>query len=497
MESMRAAGVLAHATSLPGPCGIGDLGPGTVRFLDWIAEAGLRLWQLLPLGPAGLHGSPYSSPSSYAGNPLLISPQQLAGAGWLPAGALDNLPPFPEGSVQFSSVEPWKMELLRHSWHRFDRAVPLEVRWELERFIEQPEQAHWLEDWALYAALKERFKGSAWIEWDDELRRRLPSALRAAGRELSEEIAFHRYLQFLFFRQWSELRREAQARGITLLGDLPFYVAPDSADIWSHQELFQLDDAGRPLKVGGVPPDYFSKTGQLWGNPLYRWERIAERGYEWWIERIRASIRLVDILRLDHFRGFASYWEIGAEEETAVAGRWAPGPGKPLFDALRDALGSLPMIAEDLGLITPDVEELRMELGLPGMRVLQFAFDDPASTHRPENHTEDCVVFTGTHDNDTLRGWFNSLEEPAQRDLLEYLDATPERVVWRMIEAAYGSPADLALVPLQDLFGLGSEARMNRPGLAEGNWSWRAREASLTLDLASNLRSLAVSTGRS
>jgi 4-alpha-glucanotransferase len=496
MKSTRAAGVLAHVTSLPGPCGIGDLGPDTVRFLDWAAEAGLRLWQLLPLGPAGLHGSPYSSPSAFAGNPLLISPQRLVHAGWLPADALGHLPPFSEGSVQFSAVESWKMELLRDSWGRFDRTTPLDVRWELERFIEHPQQACWLEDWALYAALKGRFQGRPWTEWDDDLRRRRPSALRAAGRELSEEISFHRYLQFLFFRQWSAVKQEVRARGMILLGDVPFYVAPDSADIWAHQELFQLDESGRPLKVGGVPPDYFSETGQLWGNPLYRWERIAERGYEWWIERIRTNLRLVDLLRLDHFRGFASYWEVGAEEQTAVAGRWAPGPGKPLFDALRAALGDLPLIAEDLGMITPDVEKLRLELGLPGMRVLQFAFGDPASSHLPEHHVDQCVVFTGTHDNDTLRGWFDSLDEPRRRVVLEYLDTSPETVAWNMIEAAYRSPANLALVPLQDLFNLGSEARMNRPGVAEGNWNWRARAAEFNLELASRLRSLAESTGR-
>jgi 4-alpha-glucanotransferase len=488
--------VLAHVTSLPGPCGIGDLGPDTVRFLDWAAEAGLKLWQLLPLGPAGLHGSPYSSPSAFAGNPLLISPQLLADAGWLAADALDHLPPFLEGKIDFFAVEAWKTELLRKSWSRFDRAVPLEVRWELEKFIEHPGQACWLEDWALYAALKERHRGLAWSDWDEELRRRRPSALREAGRELADEIAFHRYLQFLFHRQWSVLRRDARARGITLLGDVPFYVAPDSADIWSHQELFQLDDSGRPLRVGGVPPDYFSETGQLWGNPLYRWERIAERGYEWWIERIMTNLRMVDLLRLDHFRGFVSYWEVEADEETAVEGRWAPGPGIALFDALRGALGGLPFIAEDLGLITPDVEQFRRQLGLPGMRILQFAFGDPESTHLPEHHTEDCVVFTGTHDNDTLRGWFANLDERERRTVLEYLQAEPGGIAWRMIEAAYRSPARLALVPLQDLFDLGSEARMNRPGIAEGNWSWRARAAGFSLETASRLRSLAEKTVR-
>jgi 4-alpha-glucanotransferase len=496
MTLARAAGVLAHATSLPGPFGMGDMGPATGRFLDWASEAGLKLWQLLPLGPAGLHGSPYSSPSAFAGNPLLISPQRLVESGCLPADSIENSPRFDEEQIRFERVEKWKMGLLRESWKCFQGSAPAASRREFVEFIDGPEHRFWLEDWALYAALKHRFNSQPWMAWERELRQRRPSALHAARKELSDEVSFQRYLQYLFFRQWAALRRESSARGLTLIGDVPFYVAPDSADIWANQELFQVDDEGRPTKVGGVPPDYFSEKGQLWGNPLYRWDSIAACGYEWWIERIRANLRLVDRLRLDHFRGFAAFWEVQAGEKTAVGGRWVPGPGRELFDVLREKLGGLPLIAEDLGVITDDVVKLREELGLPGMRVLQFAFDDPGSTHLPENHHPNSVAYTGTHDNDTLRGWFDGLEEPQRRIVLDRLGTGPEDVVWKMIEATYGSPAALALVPLQDLFGLGGEARMNRPGIARGNWRWRAKERLFTLKLASRLRRLADETGR-
>jgi 4-alpha-glucanotransferase len=492
----RAAGVLVHATSLPGPFGIGDMGPATGRFLDWASEAGLKLWQVLPLGPAGLNGSPYNSPSAFAGNPLLISPQLLADEGWLSPDAIEGAPRFDEDRLLLEKVKEWKMGLLRRSWSGFRESAVPECRRELDEFVEGPEQRFWLEDWALYAALKRRFAGKSWLEWDAELRQRRPGALRAAAEDLAEEVAFERYLQFLFFRQWRALRREAHARGLGLIGDVPFYVAPDSADIWANQELFQVDGEGRPTKVGGVPPDYFSEDGQLWGNPLYRWERIAERGYDWWIERIRANLRLVDRLRLDHFRGFAAYWEVDAGEKTAVGGRWAPGPGRALFDALREKLGDLPLIAEDLGIITEDVVQLREELALPGMRVLQFAFDDPASSHLPEHHASNSVAYTGTHDNDTLLGWFEGLEEHRRGHVLERLGCDAGEVLWKMISATFGSPAALALVPLQDLFGLGGEARMNRPGVARGNWRWRARSSLFNLELASRLRRLAAATGR-
>jgi 4-alpha-glucanotransferase len=496
MTLERAAGILVHVTSLPGPFGIGEMGPETGRFLDWVSEAGLKLWQVLPLGPAGLNGSPYNSPSAFAGNPLLISPGMLVDAGWLSAASIAHPPRFDENRVRFAQVAEWKRGLLRRSWSHFQKFATRQSLHELEAFVEGSEQGPWLEDWALYASLKRLFKGRPWMEWEPELRKRDPSALGVAARKLSEELAFERYLQFLFFRQWEALKREAHIRGLSLIGDVPFYVAPDSADIWANQDLFQVDEEGRPTKVGGVPPDYFSKDGQLWGNPLFRWDRIAERGYDWWIERIRCNLRLVDRLRLDHFRGFLAYWEVQAGEKTAVGGRWVPGPGRRLFDALRERLGDLPLIAEDLGVITEDVVRLRDELSLPGMRVLQFAYDDPGSTHLPENHSPNSVAYTGTHDNDTLRGWLEGLEERQRRALIDRLGGDPANVVWKMIEATFGSPAVLALVPLQDLLGLGGEARMNRPGVTRGNWRWRARKSLFTLELASRLRRLTAATGR-
>lgn len=496
MFQTRAAGVLAHPTSLPGPHGIGDLGPAATLFMDWAVEAGLKIWQVLPLGPVGPDGSPYSSPSAFAGNPLLISPARLADEGWLDRQSMEPLPSFDADQVDFARVGAWKTRQLRESWARFGREAAPAARRELDAFVEGPAQRYWLEDWALYAALKERSGGRAWTRWERDLRARRPAALAAAARELSDEVAYQRYLQFLFFRQWEALRREARARGLTLLGDIPFYVAPDSADAWTHRDLFRIDGKGRPTRLAGVPPDYFSKTGQLWGNPVFRWGRIAEEGYAWWVERIRANLRLVDALRLDHFRGFVAYWEVEAGARTAAGGRWVEGPGRALFEALRRELGTLPLIAEDLGVITPDVERLRDELGLPGMHVLQFAFSDPDSEHLPERHSPRSVVYTGTHDNDTLRGWFAGLDEAERARVLAYAGTGPESVVRRLIEIAYDSPSGWALAPLQDLLGLGSEARMNRPGTTAGNWRWRVRGASLTLRAATGLRELAGRTGR-
>lgn len=484
----RAAGVLVHPTSLPGPYGIGDLGPATTGFLDWAGESGLRVWQVLPLGPVGPDGSPYSSPSAFAGNPLLISPERLAGEGWLGRDSLAPLPPFDPDRVEFGRVGIWKMRLLRRSWARFQRDATAGARRELDEFVEGAEQRYWLEDWALYAALKERWGGRPWTRWDRELRSREPAALAAAARELADEVAYQRFLQFVFFRQCAGLRREANARGLTLLGDVPFYVAPDSADVWARRELFRIDGNGRPTHVAGVPPDYFSKTGQLWGNPVFRWDRLADEGYGWWIERIRANLRLVGGLRLDHFRGFVAFWEIEAGARDASAGRWVEGPGRALFDAMSGALGHLPLLAEDLGLITPDVESLRDEVGLPGMHVLQFAFSDPDSKHLPEHHSPRSVVYTGTHDNDTLAGWFAGLDEATRQRVLAYCAADAETVVDRLIEAAYRSPAELALVPLQDYLGLDSAARMNRPGTTAGNWRWRVRGEALSLRVAARLR---------
>jgi len=493
----RRAGILLHPTSLPGSHGIGDAGPTSLRFLDQIADAGFSAWQVLPLGPCGPGHSPYSALSAFAGNPLLISLQRLETRGWLPRGATAGRPEFPLDHVDYPEVAAWKAHLLRSSWEHFQRHRSAAAERRLAAFVEHPHQAVWLEDWALFAALRRRFSQRSWLEWDRELRLREPAALRRAQHELAEEIGYQRYVQFVFGTQWSAVRRAAAARGIQIVGDAPYYVALDSADVWTHRGLFKLDGEGRPLRVAGVPPDYFSETGQLWGNPVYDWPRLAEQGYRWWIERVETHLRQFDRLRLDHFRGFAAYWEVDGGERTAVRGRWVPGPGAALFRALNAALGKLPLIAEDLGVITDDVLELRDAVGLPGMHVLQFAFDnDDDNPHRPERHATRSVVYTGTHDNDTTRGWFDSLAAPERERVLNRLGATAENVVWRMIEVAYQSKAELAVVPLQDLLGLNSRARMNRPGVARGNWTWRAPRPVLDARRKECLRDLAGRTGR-
>lgn len=490
----RRAGILLHMTSLPGPFGIGDAGPAATRFADWCGAAGFGVWQCLPPGPVGRGWSPYSATSVFAGNPLLVSPRRLEQAGWLAAG---GAAPRVRATtrVDFPAVQRRHAGWLREAWSGFRRrAVPGQHR-AFEAFVEHPDQS-WLEDWALYSALKKRFDGASWNAWPEEMRRRQPAALELARRDLTDELAFHRFVQFAFDRQWRALRRMLRRRGIELLGDLPYYVALDSADVWSHQELFDLDAQGRPLRVGGVPPDYFSEQGQRWGDPVYRWDRMRQRGFAWWIARIRSNLRRFDRLRLDHFRGFAAYWEIDAAEPTAIRGRWVPGPGAELFDGLSPALGTGRFVAEDLGSISDDVVALRESLGLPGMRVLQFAFENADSEHLPHRHPRRCVAYTGTHDNDTIRGWLAGLDNATRQRVTRYLGLPWERAPEGLIAAAYASPAALTIVPLQDLLGLGSEARMNRPGVATGNWVWRVPPGRLTPKLARVLRGLAEEHGR-
>ncbi len=492
----RSAGLLLHPTSLPSRFGIGDLGSEAEAFLDWAAAAGQRIWQVLPLGPPGFDNSPYDTQSSFAGDPLLISPERLREEGLLDASALKHPPAFPAERIAFGAVIEWKQKLLRLSWERFRLHAPSGIRQELSSFVEGPQQAGWLADWALYAALRRRFGEREWTSWDRPLRRRETAVLDAVRLEMAEEIAYHEYLQFLFFRQWDRLKEAAHRRGVGIMGDLPIYTALDSADVWANARLFQLAEEGRPEWVGGVPPDYFSPTGQLWGNPTYRWDRMEQEGYDWWIERVRANLRLADLVRLDHFRGFVDYWEVPASEQTAANGRWIPGPREKLFTAIRSALGDLPVVAEDLGFITPEVTRLREALGFPGMKVLQFAFGEPDSDHLPHHHVPESVVYTGTHDNDTTRGWFSALRPEEKKHVLQYLRAEEADIEWGMIRAAYESPAGLAIVPMQDVFGLGSEARMNTPGKSGGNWSWRSRREQFTPELAGRLRQLAERTGR-
>jgi len=491
----RVAGVLAHPTSLPGPFGLGDLGPETSRFLDWAAEAGFGLWQLLPLSPTGPGYSPYSSPSAFAGNPWLISLERLREDGLL-TGEVPQGTPASTDRVDYAGVARTKVPLLRECWDRFQNNAAREMRTEFESFVEDPEQRPWLEDWVLYAALVTRLPGHSFREWDPELRTRKPAALRQAARELADEIGYQRFLQFLVDRQWKTVRRRAHERGISILGDVPFYVAGDSADVWARPEIFQLDPDGRPAKVAGVPPDYFSETGQLWGNPIFDWQRLAATDYGWWIDRLRANLRFADRLRLDHFRAFAAYWEVDPNATTAIDGRWVDGPGDRFFDSVRRALGDLPFVAEDLGDIDDSVRSLRDRYDLPGMRVLQFGLTDDTSEHHPNQHVENCVVYTGTHDNDTSRGWFETLDPDTRDSLQRALGAGPEEIAWKLVECAFDSRANTAVIPLQDLLGLGGEARMNVPGVEDGNWTWRVRKESLTLRLAADIRKALTRTER-
>ena len=491
----RMSGVLLHPTSLPGPHGIGDLGQEAYHFVDFLLAARQSLWQVLPLGPTGYGDSPYASFSSHAGNPLLIDLRELVRDGDLTADDLSSFPELP-CRVDYGRVIAAKMPLLRRAAARFYATASSERRAELERFCQG--KKHWLDDYALFMALKDAHGGAVWNTWEPELVQRRPESLARARAALADEVAFHRYVQFQFFKQWTALRRYANEHGIRIIGDLPIFVALDSADVWAHPEVFYLDETGHPTVVAGVPPDYFSPTGQRWGNPLYRWEVIAADGYRWWIERVRSVLELVDILRIDHFRGFESYWEIPAEEPTAVNGRWVPGPRDEFFAALRDALGGqLPIIAEDLGMITDEVRELRRRAGLPGMKVLQFAFSEgPDHEYLPHNYAPDCVVYLGTHDNDTTIGWFNTLPPQERAFLLRYLGRDGSDIVWSMMHLAFMSVADIAIVTAQDLLRLGSEARMNTPGQAGGNWQWRYRPGALGADVARWLGELTETFGR-
>lgn len=473
MKLERASGVLLHPTSLPGPDGIGDLGPQAFRWLDFLASAGCTLWQVLPLGPTGYGDSPYQCFSAFAGNPYLISPAVLLDEDLITAADLADRPAFPSERVDYGPVIQWKLKLLDRAFARFcARATPA-LRAEFDEF--QRAQAGWLADFALFMALKESHNnGAAWDNWPAALRQRDPQTLEQARLKYAEAIQKHAFRQFLFFRQWAAVRAYAHDKGVRIIGDIPIFVAYDSADVWAHPELFYLDEQGKPTVVAGVPPDYFSPTGQLWGNPLYRWDVHAQTGYAWWLERLKATLSLVDYVRLDHFRGFAGYWEVKAGQPTAEIGRWVPGPGADFFRAVEQALGDLPIIAEDLGVITPDVVALRDGFNLPGMKVLQFAFaSGPSDPFLPHNFTSNCVVYTGTHDNDTTRGWF-ATAAPAERDFCQrYLNTNGRDIAWDLIRAAWASVASFAIAPMQDLLDLGGEARMNLPGRQAGNWGWR------------------------
>ncbi len=454
---------------------MGALGPAARRFIDFLRASGQRYWQVLPLGPTGFGDSPYACLSSFAGNPLLISFEQLVADGYLAADDAADVPDDDPTRIDYGSVINAKLAVLQRAWERFCESPPDGVATHFERFCQN--ESAWLDDYALYVALKAENGGRPWHEWDAPLRDRAADAMLQARTALAGRMDAVRFQQFLFFEQWHGVRYYANQQGVKVIGDLPIYVPHDSVDVWADQSLFELDEQGMPMVVAGVPPDYFSATGQLWGNPIYRWAAHAESGYQWWVARMRAQLRLVDVLRLDHFRGFAAYWAVPGDAETAIDGHWCDGPGKALFDAVAAALGAvdgLPLIAEDLGLITDDVVALRHALGLPGMAVLQFAFDSDAhNLHLPHRHGTDQVVYTGTHDNDTTVGWYDAAPGPVRAFADAYLGEEGHPIHHRLIRQALASVADMAIIPMQDVLGLGSEARMNRPGQAVDNWSWR------------------------
>ena len=476
MRFTRASGVLLHPTSLPGPHGSGDFGPEAHHFVDWLVGAGQTLWQILPLAGIGPGNSPYMSNSAFAGNALLVNLAELQQQGWLDAA--DLVPPVALGmptaqaNIDFATMYPFRMQALAKAAQRFHAAGTPAQRADFQRF--RAEQASWLGDFALFLSLCEALHWRDWCEWDPALARREPAALAAARLQHTERMAFWEFTQWRFFRQWAALKAYANQRGVKIIGDTPIFIAYLSAEVWANQHLFELDNTGRPTVVAGVPPDFFAATGQRWGNPLYRWTEHAKDGYAWWVERVRRTFELVDIVRIDHFRGFCAHWEIPASEPTAVKGSWVPGPGAALFEAIVQALGPMPIIAEDLGVITPDVDVLRKQFGLPGMRILQFAFyGDANDRFLPHNHERDTVVYTGTHDNDTVAGWWATASDKERHDARGYLNTDGHDMPWTMIRAAMSSVADTAVHPMQDVLALPTACRMNFPGQESGWWGWR------------------------
>ncbi|MBE0408433.1 MAG: 4-alpha-glucanotransferase [Anaerolineales bacterium] len=486
MRFKRAGGILLHPTSLFGDFGIGDIGPSAHQFIDLLGEVGCGLWQVLPLGPTGYGNSPYQSFSSFAGNPYLISPKSLLEDGLLTRDDLDDHPTFPAERVDYGKVIPWKQKLLRKAFDRYKKSYNKALIIEFEQFIHQ--QDSWLPEFSLYMAIKNNHDSVAWVDWPTPLRDRDTGSLEQARVSYEDEMNQEVFNQFIFHRQWADLRARCANQKIQIIGDIPIFVAHDSAEVWSNPELFFLDKSGNPTVVAGVPPDYFSETGQLWGNPLYRWDIHRSYNYSWWIKRIESVLNFVDIVRIDHFRGFAGYWEIPYGSPTAEKGRWVPAPGEDFFKKVLGSLGELPVIAEDLGVITPDVVALRQKFDLPGMIVLQFAYyGNPTEAFLPHNHVENRAVYTGTHDNDTTSGWFEKISEEEKHFWRRYMGRDGNDVAWDMIRAAWSSVSVFALAPLQDFLSLDSNARMNLPGDTSGHWEWRMKEKSLNEELKQNL----------
>lgn len=493
----RASGVLLHITSLPSPYGVGDMGPAAHAWVDRLHQAGQSWWQALPFGPTGYGNSPYQALSSFAANGLLISPEFLIADGLLEESASEGRR-FSSSSVDYGAVIQFKHQLLDHIWRNFRVGMRRDLRPAYERFCFQ--QGHWLEDYALFRALKKKYGDVSYLEWPTELIKRDSGAMTEARKELSKQIDHVRFGQFLIFRQAQRLKEHANAKGIGLIGDLPFFVSPDSSDLWAHPDLFLLDNQGRPRFVAGVPPDYFNADGQLWGNPVYDWEAIRRTGFRFYMDRVRALLAYVDVIRLDHFRAFAAAWHVPADAQTARTGQWLPGPGAEFFRAIQKEIGALPFLADDLGLITPDVCELRDGFRIPGTRVLQFAFDgSPNNPHLPRNYPKNAVVYTGTHDNNTTRGWFEALPETERKKVWSYLnrsEGNSNQIAAELLRVAWSSDAALAIAPLQDLLNLGEEARMNLPGSAGANWCWRSRDDMLTAAVFQRLWDLTAHANR-
>jgi 4-alpha-glucanotransferase len=506
MKFPRASGILLHPTSLPGEYGIGDLGPKAFAFIDLLAEAGQSYWQILPLGPTGYGDSPYQCFSAFAGNTLMISPESLVDEGLLTQDEISQRPDFPVHKVDFGSVYDWKNQLLPKAFESFHHSTSVDLRGKFETFIQ--ENDWWLDDYALYRSVKASQGQNSWYEWPATLKVRNKAAVAEAHEKLFDQIQAEKFYQFLFFSQWLDLKEYANKQGVKIIGDIPIFIALDSADVWRNQEKFKLNADGSPKVVAGVPPDYFSQTGQLWGNPIYDWDSMRKDGFHWWIARVGFTLKTVDIVRMDHFRGFAAAWEVPGGDKTAENGRWAEVPGNELFIALKRALGELPIIAEDLGVITPDVEELRDSFGFPGMRILQFAFGGDAKNHDlPHNYINNCIAYTGTHDNDTTVGWWfsqagaGSTREASdishERDFcMSYLNTDGDEIHWDFVRSVWASVADTVVAPVQDLLGIGTEGRMNLPASISGNWYWRYVEGSITPEIIARLKELTEIYGR-
>ncbi|MCF6356714.1 MAG: 4-alpha-glucanotransferase [Draconibacterium sp.] len=468
----RKSGILLHITSLPGNEGMGTLGENAFQFVDFLVETGLKIWQILPLGSVGFGNSPYQSYSAFAGNPLLIDLELLVKDKFLDDSELSKIPSFSKSKVEFEKIARWKYPLLRKAFNTFKKIVSENFHAEYNSFLS--EHSWWLNDYAFFMAAKNHFGEIVWNEWDDEIKFRNNSALQKLGEELSEEIDFQKFLQFIFFRQWFALKEYANKNGVEIIGDVPLYVSTDSADIWTNTDIFLLDENLKPTEVGGVPPDYFSETGQLWGNPVFNWQRLKERNYDWWTARLHFNLKMFNQVRIDHFRGLESFWSIPANEKTAINGKWVPAFGYELLAKMKEQTGELYFIAEDLGLITPEVDKLRDEFNLPGMKVLQFAFStDSAHKDLPHNYSENFAVYSGTHDNDTTLGWLKTVKGDERKLVIKYLGGRNKKALRKAIELALSSVAKTAIIPMQDILELGSKSRMNIPGTSTGNWGWR------------------------